>query len=172
MTTIEMTEEQLIEYTERVIREAVSKTTTKRAAQRKVLVDRRIALEEHFDEGYAAARYYCWVTTETDEKAFTQVRNMVTPKTTTELRKQIAGILSALRRLENAQIRTSKEIERKRLARHRELDREEARHHATKHKCTSKSCQELNMKIAIGREVANAPPLNRDQINTVRRILS
>lgn len=171
---IHMTEEQLVEYTERVVKTALEKTAPKRDALRSVLLEKGEALFLHvkkLDEEKYERR---WITTKTDDYIIIEAIANIDYHSIGGLRAWIKNCQSAIKRLEAARERTRKKVEQTRLQSHRRLDRKEERHLADGHKCPRKknACSEHLSEIAIARLVADAPPLSMRQVTALRRIFS
>ena len=168
---IQMTHEQLVEYTERVAKAAVEQTTPKRAALRNVLTERGSAIRSQVTALDRARHDERWLTTPRDLVVISRAIAPEDVNSVAGLRLWIKTGLNAIDRLEKARERTVAKNESDRLKRHRELDRKQARHEADGHTCSPKLCDTFNTTMCIDRLVADAPPLSTGQRNTLRALL-
>lgn len=172
---IQMTQTQLVEYTERAIKEAIERTSPKRQATRQVLIERWAQLSTRLRALDMERIDRNWMLTEADEKKIDRAQTLGDLESITGLRAQNAAIITAMHALERAKARTDVRIEKVRLQKHREIDRLERRHVVDEHGgdqtlCITKVCARFMLEVHVKRKTADAPPLTMWQIGRLQRI--
>lgn len=173
--TITMTKDELLAYTEQVVKETIEKRTPALIARRETLIKQLKLLFEDFDvkyeEGFERNDPFTekeWTVIDTARRDGVTIRIGPLPASITELRKMIKTMQQALRALEKAHERYHRRWEARTIKNRAATARLQAVH--DNHVCT-KDCDDDLIKIAAKRAVDDAPPFTRSQIITIRRIL-
>lgn len=166
---ITMTEEELLAYTENVVKMAIEKKTPVRIAQRQALTEQLNDLDAHMKSQTLYGNEHMHSYTKTEDRVIEQARTQRPSESIAELRKQIRTTQRALRCLEAAHTRHIRKWESQKAASAARLDRRMAMHEG--HKC-SQTCQKDKDDIAISRVVNTAPPLTRSQLIKLGQLLA
>lgn len=182
--TVTMTQAQLVEYTERVVREATQKKESKREAMLTALLPVYKALNAAFDELAYDGHSYLWKHTDAEKakiQRYRELRN--TPSNgVVAAREKIAAARSAIRAHEKAQARFWKswELDKEKERRNIEKDTLAWKKHCDAHhrkakksgNCMDKEeCPSMQIKLWARRWVLDAPPLTKEQGRTLRGLL-
>lgn len=183
--TVTMTQAQLIEYTERVVRETTQKKESKREAMLTALLPVYKALNAAFDELAYDGHSYLWEHTDAEKakiQRYRELRN--TPSNgVMAAREKISAARSAIRAHEKAQARFWKDWELDKEKKRRKIEKDtlawkkhcDAHHRKAKksENCMDKEeCLSMQIKLWARRSVLDAPPFTREQRREIIAILA
>lgn len=182
--TVTMTQAQLVEYTERVVRETTRKTERKRDTMLQTLEPVYAQLKSAYVKLALDPYSGNWKSTEHERAAMARHNALTSrrPSTIAEAREQIAVARRAIRAKETSRARFERDWRRQEEKDARKLEKDtiawnkhcDAHHRKAKKSgnCMDKDeCPSMRLKLAVRRVVLDAPPLTNEQGRTLRGLL-